>query len=137
MLFEDSPFSKSLDYKKIVLDFGCYFLFDNYFIIEVNEGVHLDIDKLNILLESIRSNYTNHKKLAFITNRVYCYSIDPVLWSYCDKDDTMLIAACIVTYRKSTLFNANIEKQMAEIPIEPVSSLEEAFNWVQALVGVS
>lgn len=133
MHFEDSPFSKSLAYNKVVLDFGSYFLFDDFFIMEVNEGVHFNWNKLDILLSSLRSHYGNHKALAYIANRVHSYSIDPVLWSYFDKDDSILIAASIVSYRDSTYLNANIEKQMASIPIKRALSLEEAINWVQKL----
>ncbi|WP_299520816.1 hypothetical protein [Winogradskyella sp.] len=133
MRFEDSPFSKSLNYDKVVLDFGSYFLFDDFFIMEVNEGEHFNWDKLNSLLDSLRAYYGNHKTLAYIANRVNSYSIDPVLWSYFDKDDSILIAASIISYRDSTYINANIEKQMASIPMKRALSLEEAINWVQQL----
>ncbi|WP_299364153.1 hypothetical protein [Winogradskyella sp.] len=133
MRFEDSSFSKSLSYDKVILDFGSYYLFDDFFIMEVNEGIHFNWDKLNILLDSLRTYYGNHKTLAYIANRVNSYSIDPVLWSYFDKDDSILIAASIVSYRDSTYINANIEKQMASIPIKRALSLEEAINWVLQL----
>ncbi len=133
MRFEDSPFSKSVPYKKVVLDFGSYYLFDNFFIIEVNDGEHFNSNKLNQLLSSLRSYYGHHKTLAYIANRVNAYSIDPVLWSYFDKDDSILIAASIVSYRDSTFLNANIEKQMASIPMKRALSLGEAIDWVQQL----
>jgi len=133
MRFEDSPFSKSVPYKKVVLDFGSYYLFDNFFIIEVNDGEHFNSNKLNQLLSSLRSYYGHHKTLAYIANRVNAYSIDPVLWSYFDKDDSILIAAAIVSYRDSTFLNANIEKQMASIPMKRALSLGEAIDWVQQL----
>ncbi|MEO1033520.1 hypothetical protein [Winogradskyella sp.] len=133
MYFEDSPFSKLLTYDKVILDFGSYYLFEDYFILEVNEGEHLNWDKLYALLDSLRAYYGNHKALAYIANRVNSYSIDPVLWSYFDKDDSILIAASIVSYRDSTYINANIEKQMASIPMKRATSLEEAISWVQRL----
>ncbi len=133
MHFENSPFSESLNYDKIVLDFGSYYLCDDFFIMEVNEGEHFNWDKLKILLTSLRSHYGNHKTLAYISNRVNAYSIDPVLWSYFDKDDSILIAASIVSYRDSTFINANIEKQMAAIPIKRAHSLGEAIDWVKNL----
>ena len=37
MYFEDSNFSKQLKYKKVSLDFGTYYLLDDFFIIEMNE----------------------------------------------------------------------------------------------------
>lgn len=133
MQFEDSPFSKSLAYKKVVLDFGCYYLCDRFFIMEINEGEHFNWDKLDQLLSSLETNYGLHKTLAYIANRVNAYSIDPVLWSYFDKDDSILVAASIVSYRDSTFLSANIEKQFASIPIKRALSLEEALNWVQQL----
>ena len=133
MHFEDSHFSKSLNYEKIVLDFGSYYLCDNFFIMEVNEGEHFNSEKLNQLLASLRTYYGHHKTLAYIANRINAYSIDPVLWSYFDKDDSILIAASIVSYRDSTYLNANIEKKMASIPMKRALSLGEAINWVQHL----
>ncbi len=125
MLFEKSPFSKSLKYKKVILDFGTYYLFDSFFIMEVNEGEHFNNDKLNELLKNLRKHYGTHKHLAYIANRVHSYSIDPVLWSYFDKDDSILIAAAIVSYRDSTLMNANIEKQLASIPLKRAKTLKK------------
>lgn len=133
MHFENSDFSKTLNYKKVVLNFCVYYLLDDFFIMEVNEGEHFNWGKLNTLLDSLRDYYGNHKTLAYIANRVNSYSIDPVLWSYFDKDDSLLIAASIVSYRDSSFMNANIEKQMASIPIKRSHSLGEAINWVQQL----
>ena len=81
MRFEESPFSKSLSYKKIVLEFGVNYLFDDFFIMEVNEGVHFNSEKLNQLITEIRSHYGDHKKVAYVSNRIHSYSIDPVLWA--------------------------------------------------------
>ncbi|WP_178988286.1 hypothetical protein [Winogradskyella schleiferi] len=100
---------------------------------EVNEGVHFNFDKLNQLLTEITEHYGYHKKLAYIANRVNSYSIDPILWSYFDKDDTLLVAASIVSYSESSFMNANIEKQLASISLKRSSSLEEAIGWVQRL----
>ena len=132
MRFEESPISKSLNYKKVVLDFGLYFLCDNFFIMEINEGVHFNFNKLSQLLTPLLEHY-GHKRLAYIANRVNSYSIDPVLWSYFEKDDSILIAASIVSYRDATFLSANIEKQIASIPLKRSKSLEEAINWVQKL----
>jgi len=133
MRFEDSVLSKSLSYEKKVLGFGTNYYFDDFFIMEVNEGEHFNSKKLNTLIENLRSHYGNHKQLAYIANRVNSYSIDPVLWSYFDEDDSILLAASIVIYRESTKMSANIEKQMASIPMKRALSLDEAVIWVQQL----
>lgn len=137
MHFENSQLSKSLSYEKLTLDFGTNYLFENFFIMEVNEGVHFNFDKLNELLTEIIEYYGFHKKLAYIANRVNSYSIDPILWSYFDKDDSLLVAASIVSYNESSFMNANIEKQLASISVKRSSSLEEAIGWVQRLSELS
>lgn len=133
MRFEESLFSKSLFYSTSVLDFSTLYLFNDFFIIEVNEGEHFNSEKLNLLLSALRAHYGHSKSLAYIANRINSYSIDPVLWTYFDKDDSILIAAAIVSYRDSTYINANIEKKMASIPMKRAFSLAEAINWVKQL----
>lgn len=59
--------------------------------------------------------------------------IDPFLWSYFDKDDCVLIAASIVSYRDSIFLNANTEKLITIVPMNRALSLGEAINWVQQL----
>ena len=137
MHFENSLLSKSLSYEKLTLDFGTNYLFENFFIMEVNEGVHFNFEKLNELLTEIVEYYGFHKKLAYIANRVNSYSIDPILWSYFDKEDSLLVAASIITYNESSFMNANIEKQLASISVKRSSSLEEAIGWVQRLSELS
>ena len=133
MHFEDSSLSKSLSYEKIVLNFGINYLFDDFFIMEVNEGEHFNSKKLSILIKHLRTHYGNDKQLVYIANRVNSYSIDPVLWSYFDNDDSILVAASIVSYRKSTIMSANIEKQLASISLKRSTSIEEAINWANSL----
>ncbi|MDT0557666.1 hypothetical protein RM697_03355 [Ichthyenterobacterium sp. W332] len=134
MKFEDSPLSIKFNFKKVVLSFGSiYMTNEDFFVMEVNEGVHFNSEKLNELLATVRLNYGDSKKLAYIANRINAYSIDPILWSYFDKDDSILVAASIVSYRDSTYLNANIEKQMAAIPLKRSHSLNEAVDWVGKL----
>ncbi|WP_353778700.1 hypothetical protein [Winogradskyella sp. 3972H.M.0a.05] len=133
MRFENSPYQKSLSSQKKVLDFADLYLCDDFFIMEVNEGIHFDREKLDDLLDSLRNHYGNHKRLAYIANRVNSYSIEPILWSYFDEDDSILFAASIVSYRDSTYMSANIEKKMAAISIKRSDSLERAIDWVQNL----
>ena len=133
MRFETSPFKQSISNEKRVLDFANLYLCEDFFVMEVNEGVHFDKSKLDQLIDALRAHYGNHKRLAYIANRVNSYSIEPILWSYFDEDDSILIAATIVSYRDSTYMNAGIEKQLASISIKRSHSLEKAIDWVSNL----
>lgn len=133
MRFEDSHLSKTLSFTIITTEFCKNYMFEDFFIMEVDEGIHFNIEKFNLLLTIIRDHFGVHKRIAFISNRINSYSIDPVLWSYFDKDDSYLIAAAIVSYRESTFLSANIEKQLASIPIKRSKNLEEAIDWIRDL----
>lgn len=137
MKFEESLLSTKFDTTKLDLGFGFIFLADNFFIMEVNEGEHFNRVKLDQLLSALRTHYGTNKKIAYIANRVNSYSIDPILWSYFDEDDSILLAGSIVVYRESTMMSAAIEKQLSPISLKRSSSLEEAVNWVENLAELN
>ncbi|MCC1483751.1 hypothetical protein [Winogradskyella immobilis] len=133
MKFEDSEISKSTNYQKVILNFCTYYACDKYFILEVNEGEHFDQQKLETLIRSLLDMYSGFNNLAYVANRVNSYSIDPILWSYFNSEDAIIIASAIVIYRESTFFNANLEKQLSNISIKRASSLKEAIEWIHQL----
>ncbi|MDO1500801.1 hypothetical protein Q2T40_11735 [Winogradskyella maritima] len=133
MKFEASPIAKSQPYQRIELPFGNYFLLDNYFVMEVHEGEHIDTEKVAVLIESLITHYGSRKKLAYIANRINNYSIDPILWSYFDAEDNILVAASIISYRESTAMSATLEKELASISIKRASNLDEAVEWISTL----
>ena len=59
-----------MNYEKVVLDIGSYYLLDNFFIMEINEGEHFNWKELNKVLTILRDHYGYHKTLAYIANRV-------------------------------------------------------------------
>ncbi|SHH50794.1 hypothetical protein [Winogradskyella jejuensis] len=132
MRFEDSPISKSINYRKGTLSFCDYYAADKFIIVEVNQGVHFDEEKLETLIEEFIDIYPPTQQLAYITNRINNYSSDPILWNYLDND-IPVVGAAIVTYRDSTLLSANIEKHISKISVKRAYTIEEAIGWALRL----
>lgn len=133
MKFENSEYYKTLKHFKLELPFGHYYLCDNFFIGEMNEGVHIDWKKTKIAIDEIINYYGEDVKLGFISNRINPYSIDPNNWVKVENKYSILTASAIVMYSSSTYMNASIEKQFAKKSIKRCMSLLEAIEWMTNL----
>lgn len=133
MRFEDSKLSHTLKYKKITLPYGDFYFFDKFVISEINEGVHLDWDKILALIGVMIDFYGKDLKIAYISNRINAYSIEPQLWMKFEKEYNFIIASAIVVYNDLNYINASIEKQFSSSSIKRCGSLEIALHWVNNL----
>lgn len=54
-------------YNKHVFQFGCMELIDDYAVLTCNEGVHIDLNEIEAIVDVLDTAYSN-KKFGFITN---------------------------------------------------------------------
>lgn len=127
MKFENSKFYKNLKPDKLLLPFGNFYLYEKFVVAEMHEGVHFDWNKTEILIKELLNYYGEKPKIAFVSNRINHYSIDPQNWAKWKTEFDFIIASAIIVYNNATLMNATIEKSL---PIE-------ALNVVQALQRLS
>ncbi|TDU40224.1 hypothetical protein BXY82_2270 [Gelidibacter sediminis] len=133
MRFEKSIFFDLVPHFKIEFSFGDFFLCKNFVISELHEGIHFDWDKILEVIEAIGTYYGEDFEIAYISNRVESYSIDPHLWHRFHKEFNFIIASATVVYNDFGYINASIEKQFANISLKRCGSLVEALNWVKHL----
>ena len=133
MRFENYSYSETVDYKKLEMPFGTYYLCDTFFIGEINEGVHFDWNKTEQVAKKLIAYYGKGAKVGFISNRINHYSTDPSNWVKIAEKYNLIIASAIVMYNNSTYMNASIEKQFAKISIKRCMSLQEAIEWMTSL----
>lgn len=133
MKFEDSEYFKSLNHYKLEMSFGNYYLFEDFFISELNEGIHFDWEKTNLIAAELIEFYGYNKKLAFIANRVNAYSIDPQNWVKGEKEYNIVYATAIITYNPTSYYNVSLEKHFSKNSIKHCSSLKEAIDWANSL----
>ena len=123
----------NLGYEKLKMPFGTYFLFDNFFVSEILEGVHFDWNKAEIMIEKLIDFYGKDAQLGFISNRVNHYSVDPSNWTKIEHKYNLIVASAIVIYNNSNFMNASIEKQFSQKSIKRCMSLTEAIDWMAGL----
>ncbi|PWH81919.1 hypothetical protein DIS18_11660 [Algibacter marinivivus] len=133
MTFENYSYSKTIDYKTLKMPFGTYYLCEKFFIGELNEGIHFDWKKTELVVQKLIEHYGEKAKIGFISNRINHYSIDPSNWTKIEEKYNLIIASAIVMYNNSTYMNASIEKQFAKRSIKRCMSLQEALDWMLSL----
>lgn len=134
MNFESSAYFDSIPHVKYTLSFGNFYFMENFMIAEFNEGIHYDWEKLLQVVELFKTHYKDpNKKIAYISNRVNCYSMEPILWSKLEKNYDFIFASATVSYSASNYMNATIEKQFTSNSLKRCKSLAEAIKWCENL----
>lgn len=133
MNFESYSYSKKINYTKLEMPFGIYYLCDKFFIGELHEGIHFDWKKTEFAIEKIISFYGRDAKIGFISNRINHFSTDPSNWTKVEEKYNLIVASAIVIYNNSNFMNASIEKQFTKKSIKRCMSLKEAIKWMESL----
>lgn len=132
MKFEDSEYFK-LEHLKLEKPFGNFFLCNKFFISEFDEGVHCDWKMVQNVVDEIIGLRENNSILAYISNRVNSYSMDPQIWFKVHEEYDFIIASAIVSYNNMTFMNASLEKSFFKKSMKRCLSLEEAIDWISNL----
>jgi len=134
MKFEESPYFDSIKHTPLKMDYGMYYLCDDFVIGELNEGIHFDTKKTTRIGKKIIDHYGTHPKICLISNRINSYSVDPQNWKHVmEIYPNILKASCIVSYSKLSQFNADLEKRFFTDSIMKFDTLDEAIHWAQNL----
>ena len=136
MRFETTQFEKNLDYKKISLDFGTFYLCNSFFVSEINNDIHLDEVKVEHILHTLVAHYGKNASVTFISNRINSYSSDPQLWVNMLTKYDIFNSGVIVFYNLSNLMNFEIERHICPKDIKGFSALTDAINWAMQLKKV-
>jgi hypothetical protein len=109
------------------------YLYDNFAVIEVNEGATLSFKNgFTLLLKVLTSLGT--KPWIYVANRVNSYAVVPTDYKYLNKVPT-LKGLAIVSSEKSELNNAHLEKVFFKKPFIIVGTLEEAYDWGKVILN--
>ncbi len=133
MRFEESKYFNLLPHSKIEFSFGNYYLCDSFVISEIHEGVHLDWDKILEVIGATLDYYGDGIQIAYISNRVESYSIEPQLWLRFQKEFDFIIAIAAVAYNDLAYVNASLEKLFTNKSLKRCHELNEAIVWTENL----
>lgn len=133
MRFEDSKYYNHLETHKIEMPYGNFYFCADFFIAELNEGVHFDWEKVDYMMSKIIEFYGPDSKLGYISNRIHSYSTDPNSWKKADKKYGVIVASAIVYYNDFAYKSASLEKLFSKKSIKRCFNLDEAVLWMKNL----
>ncbi|MFB9056571.1 hypothetical protein ACFFU9_07405 [Mariniflexile ostreae] len=138
MKFEESKYFKTLIYSKIEKPFGIFYFFETFVISEIHEGIHFDLEMIDIISQDILKFYdntglNNPRKLVYITNKVNSYSINPNFWLQMEDKYGFSHIRIIVFYTNWAYTNIAIERMFSKAKIKCYHSLDEAIKWTLSL----
>lgn len=130
MNFEKSKYSKQIEHTKVVLPFGSFYFAEKVMIVEINEGYHFGWDEIEVLIPIIIDHYGEEVEIAYISNRVNSYSLEPQSWIKFEKNYNFIIAIAIVIYDDFSKMNASLEKLLTQKSLKRCYNLDAAIEWV-------
>ena len=133
MKFENSKYSKLLEYKKIEFPFGNIYSTKQFVISELNEGIHVDFTMVSELIDKFSEDISSSTKIGYIANRMNAYSFEPQLWLDFNNEYDFLIASAVVTYSDFGYLNSSLEKHFFKKSLKRCHSLDEAIEWMLEL----
>ncbi len=117
---------------ELKFDFCDMYIYDNYMVAIMNEGVTITPEHNEILL-NIVDTYYNNKKFVYITHRLNSYSVDPAIYFETSKIKN-LAGFAVVSKDFKAKSNAEIERLFLNKPFEVFNTLEEAVSWTKTLL---
>ena len=109
------------------------FIFRNFLINQIRSGNNVTKEH-NEKLEGIIKQYYEERPMVYISNRVYSYSVDPILYVHTSKI-TNIRAIAIVTESQIATMNAEFESKFYDKPFKVFSELADAIKWSKSVLS--
>lgn len=112
-----------------ILKIGTFYLFKDFLISEFNEGVTVDWESVQEILQIAESYYGIDSNIAYISNRVHNYSLVPQDWLKFFKARKFIDIMAVVSYTSRERSNILLEKMFFKNRIRKFYNLNEAVAW--------
>lgn len=123
---------------EINYSFGNYYLFENFVIAEMHEGIIANWEQHGKqIINDINQFYTKNgdctENIVYISNRINSYSVKPADWLKFYNNNHSMKAYGIVSYNDTGFFNALLERLFIKSAFNRFGSLERAIDWAKTL----
>lgn len=119
--------------KIIRFDFGEFMIYENYIIGIINEGVVFSKKKYEVLMGICSEHYENHP-FGYISNRVYSYTIDPIIYMSMSTYDNFIAIAVVSNNNRMVEQVCKIEELFFDKHFAYFDNLNAAQEWISMLV---
>lgn len=128
---EDSKYREHY-LKKLDFEFGNFYIFDAYVVGEVAEGVHFNWDLAEKVINKVYDHFgSNEIKMAYVSNRVNSYSVQPKDWMEFFKQRHTIKCIAVIGYNKMGWMSVVLEKIFSNAPIKKFQNLDSAIDWAE------
>lgn len=108
------------------------FIFDNFLINQIKEGIVIEPKHKEILNDIIQKHF-NGNNMAYISNRVQSYAVNPMTYKEVEKIPN-LVGIAIISKNEAMRKSAEYEKKFYNKPYEVFNKLSDAFIWVHRII---
>ena len=109
------------------------FVFDEFIINQIKEGVVIQPEHNDILNDIIQTHFSG-KNMIYISNRVKSYSVNPLIYPETEKIPN-LVAIALIPKTKLMRRSAEYEREFFLKPYEIFNSLSLAILWSHKLLA--
>ncbi|PZX36254.1 hypothetical protein LX97_03465 [Nonlabens dokdonensis] len=108
------------------------FIFDQFLIIQIKEGVLVNMPHEEELNDIIQKHFKG-KDMVYISNRVNSYAVNPLIYPETEKI-LNLVAIAIVPKTQKMRSNAEFERKFYNKPYGVFDTLSLAIEWVHTVI---
>lgn len=112
---------------------GELFIFDEFVINQVKEGVVIEPEHNDLLNDIIKRDFKG-KNMIYISNRVKSYSVNPLVYPETEKIPN-LIGIGLIPKTQLMKKSAEYERQFYDKPYEIFDGLSAAIEWAHELLS--
>lgn len=109
------------------------FIFDEFIINQVKEGVVIQPHHNDLLNDIVQENFSG-KDLVYVSNRVKSYSVNPLIYPKTEKIPN-LVAIAMIPLTDKMRKNAEYEREFYDKPYGIFDSLTAAIKWVHKILN--
>ncbi|WP_298553711.1 hypothetical protein [uncultured Algibacter sp.] len=123
----ESDFSNQI-IKFVESQLGNIFFFNHVAVVELNEGVHFDMNNASIIIDELNSYFGNSQPYGVIANRVNSYSVNLIDTPQYKEKAKNLYAYGVVGHDLAGKMNAEIENDFCVSEKVDYDNIYEAIN---------
>ena len=109
---------------------GNIFFFKDIAVVELNEGVHFDMNNAPLIINELKSYFGETKPFGIVANRVNSYSVDLLSTPKYREQLKNLKAYSVVGHDRASKVNAKMENDFCGSDKVDFNSLYDAINYV-------
>ena len=118
--------------KTISLKFATLYIYENYAVSSINEGVVFDTQELEQFQE-VFAIYFPNKLFGLIADRENDYTVNPVCYA-ANNEIKNLVGMAVLCYTEANYETAKFTKPFFNKPLEGFFSFEECITWIKHLL---